>query len=533
MEAMVVCPEPLAAEAGIAVIERGGNAIDAAVAASFTQAAVNPPLCGIGGSGCMNIYEAASGRSTIIHFMAPAGSLAKPDIYADIFVGRRDAVGRYEVEGYVNQMGYKSICVPTFIRGVEVAHRRFGTMPWGELLQPAIRYAKEGFEVYPYIEEYWGAEKEASVVPELDPVSKMRLNEACTHIYLKNGRSYQVGEVLVQTDLARTLEKVAEGGGDAFYQGAIARQIAEDVQAHGGYLTYEDLANYQPQVYEQAVTGTYKGLMVTTDYPPATGVQFVTLFHILDELDLSGYTWNSVEYIDLISRVLHQGFEDRRRYYADPNFNDVPVDMLSSRGHADELRENVLKGVPARSRVDTFEGTTQVSIIDQEGNAVSFTHSTGSGAGVVTEGLGFIYNNMMGPFHPLPGHHDSVAPGKRAVAGCGPLIFLEDGKVQLAIGSPAGSRKTSAVVQTVLNVFEHDMTMQEAVTVPRFHSEEAGVMYLEPAIDEETAQGLENVGYEIRRSAYGGRVQAVLVGADGRLQAGADPRGGGGVGKLE
>lgn len=532
MSAMVVCPEPLAAEAGLEALKQGGNAVDAAVAASFTQAVVNPPLCGIGGSGCMNIFDANTAKSTIIHFMAPAGSLAEPDVFADIYVGRRDAVGRYEVEGYVNQMGYKSIGVPTFIRGVEAAHKRFGTLSWKSLLQPAIRYAREGFEVYPYVQAYWGKDKEASVVPELDPVSKMKLDEACSRIYVKDGRAYQVGEQLVQTDLARTLEQVAEHGGDAFYQGEIARQMAADIQAHDGFITYEDLAHYQPQIYAEPVSGTYRGMRITTDYPPASGVQFVTLFQILDGLDLSDLEWNSVAYIDLVARVLHQGFEDRRRYYADPNFEDVPVDMLTSPAHADELRQNVLAGRPATARTDGYTGTTQVSIVDGAGSAVSFTHSTGSGAGVVTEGLGFIYNNMMGPFHPLPGHHDSVAPGKRAVAGCGPLIFLQNGKVRLVIGSPAGSRKTSAVVQTVLNLFENGMTMQQAVTVPRFHSEEPTVMYLEPAISEQTAEGLAEKGYAIRRSAYGGRVQAILVNEKGELHAGADPRGGGGVGSL-
>ena len=531
MPAMIVCPEPLAAKAGLEVLRAGGNAVDAAVAAAFTQGVTNPPLCGIGGGGCMNYFDAATGKNTIIHFMAPAGSKALPTVWESIYVGRRDNVGRYEVKGYLNQMGYQSICVPTFIRGLAEAHQRFGSMPWKDLLQASIGYARDGFEVYPYVYRFW-AKGKTSVVPEEDPVTKIKLTEACARIYLRNGSTYEVGEWLVQADQAKVLERVANEGAEVFYSGDIGRRIGADIEKNGGFVTYEDMKNYQPLVYDEPTRGTYKGMTVTTDYPPASGVQYLTMFQMLDRLNLALYSHNSVEYIDLVGRVLHQGFEDRKRYYADPNFVDVPLDMLVSRQHADKLLEQVLAGVPASSRNDGYGGTTHMSIVDAKGNAVSLTHSTGSGSGVVTEGLGFIYNNMMGPFNPLPGHHDSVAPGKRAVAGCGPLIVLKNGRVKLVIGSPAGSRKTSGVTQSMLNVFEKGMGMQAAVSAPRFHTEEPGVMYLEPAFSEEVAQGLAAKGYKIERTSYGGRVQAVLVRDDGTLEAGADPRGGGGMGSV-
>ncbi|MFW6116479.1 MAG: gamma-glutamyltransferase [bacterium] len=533
MQAMIVCPEPLAARAGAEVLRQGGNAVDAATAASYVQAVVDPPLCGIGGSGCMNIFDSSSGSSVVVHFMAPAGSKAVPDVFEEIYVGRRDSVGRYEVEGFVNQMGYRSICVPTFVRGVEYAHRRFGTMEWEELLEPAVDYAREGFEVYPYVHRFWVKDQTVSVVPEADPVTKMKLTEACARIYLKDGQPYGVGERLVQSDLARVLESIAHEGADVFYEGSIAGQIATDMEEHGGFVTYEDLRDYEPIVYETPTQGAYQGMTVTSDYPPTSGIQFITLLNILDDMDLSGLEWNSAQYIDLVGRVLHEGFEDRRRYYADPAFVDVPVDMLISEEHAQNLRQNVLDERPATSRVDGYEGTTHLSVVDAQGNAVSFTHSIGSGSGVVTEGLGFVYNNMMGPFNPLPGYHDSVAPGKRAVVGGGPLILLDDGRVRLVIGSPGGSRKTSGVTQVILNLFVENMPMQEAVTVPRFHTEEVGVIYLEPAFSHEVAEGLRRRGYDVEWTSYGARVQAVLVDDDGCLHAGADPRGGGGVGSVE
>lgn len=533
MNDIVVAPEPLAAEAGLEVYRQGGNAVDAAVATAFAQGVVNPLLCGIGGNGCMNVYDASTGVNEMVYFRCPAGSRAHPDVFADKFVGRAEQVGRYEIEGYINQIGYQSICVPTFVSGVAAAHRRFGRLPWKTVLEPAIRYARDGFEVYPYLHRFWRGD---APILEVDPVTRLQTTPGAAALFLKNGTVYEVGERFVQTDLADTLELLAEEGAGVFYTGEIARQIAADLEAHDGFVTYDDLRSYQPEIITP-VAGRYRGHTATADPPPSSGIQVITTLMVLDGLHLGAVPWGTVDYLDLLARVLQSTFQDRARYYGDPRFVDVPIDMLVSPDHAQELRAAVLarKNVGPAGGARGAEGTTHLTTADREGSLVAFTHSIGSISGVVTEGLGFMYNNMMGPFNPMPGHHDSIAPGKIPVLGGGPtILFGEDGRPVVAAGSPAGSRGTAGIIQSIVNAVEHGMSAEDAVSAPRFHSEERAVIFLEEAHSPEVAAGLQQLGYQTERTDYMGRVQMVLKDPEtGRWTGGSDPRGGQGLAVLD
>ncbi len=532
MNDIVVCPEPLAAEAGLEIYEKGGNAVDAAVATAFAQGVVNPLLCGIGGNGCINIYDAERDVNEMVYFRCPAGSKAEPDVFADKAKQRSETVGRYEVEGYINQIGYQSICIPTFVSGVAAAHQRYGRLTWSEVLDPAIGYAREGFEVYPYLHRFWRGD---SPFREIDPIERLKTTPGSEAIFLREGRVYEVGEWFTQPDLAWTLERLAHEGAKAFYHGDIAEKIVADIEAHGGFVTREDMRTYRPEII-RPVRGRYRGYVASADPPPSSGIQVVTTLRVLDGLELDELAHGSVEYVDLLARVLQSTFQDRARYYADPKFEDVPIATLVSEEHARELRTAVLDrdGLGPALPVDGRGGTTHLTTADRQGSVATFTHSIGSISGVVTEGLGFMYNNMMGPFNPHPGHHDSIAPGKIPVLGGGPtILFAEDGQPILAAGSPAGSRGTAGIIQSIVNAVDHNMSAEAAVTVPRFHSEEREVVFLEEDHPQELEDGLRDMGYQTQRTNYMGRVQLVVRDPESsEWTGGSDPRGGRGLAVL-
>jgi gamma-glutamyltranspeptidase/glutathione hydrolase len=532
---MVVCAEPPAAEAGAEILRRGGNAMDAAVAASFAQGVTNPMLCGIGGKGVMTAYRAQTGEMTNIRFWGVAGSKAHPDIFAADYLGQEGAVTRYRVRGDRNEMGYESIMVPGYVLGVYEGWRRFGSrrLDWGDLLEPAIRLARDGFEVYPYLYRFWGP---SAVSDRLQALTRLRVTAASAAIYTRNGRTYEVGERLVQADYARTLARIAVEGPDAFYQGEIAEIIAADMEANGGLFTLQDLQDHQVLISEP-VMGTYRGYQVLSDRPPGCGLLLLELLNIVEGWDLKAMGWNSPEYLDRISRAMQLAFADRARYMADPRFVEVPVGRLTSKEYAAELRRKIDTGQdlgePGWQPVGGM-GTTHLSVLDGQGNAVATTHTLGISSGVVTPGLGFLYNDDMQAFDPVPGHNNSIAPGKMPVNGGAPTILLKEGKVAMVIGSPAGARKLTAELQAIVNVIDFGMGMQEAVSVDRIHSEdEKRVIIIEPSFPEDVAAVLEKMGNTVRRERYTARLSAIWCDPiTGRVQGGADPRGGGGLAEV-
>jgi len=534
MRGVVVCPEPLAAEAGATMLRRGGNAMDAAVAAAFAQAVVDPLHCGIGGVGVLVAHAARTGQTCCIRFWGPVGSLASPDMFAKDLI---QAEGRLVVRGYPNRFGYRSVVVPGFVRGVAEGFRQFGSgrVSWADVLRPAERLARDGFVVDSYVERYWAPDG-----LNLDDVSaqqRLGATASSAQIYLKDGRPYRAGERLVQRDLASTLERLAVTGPDDFYEGAIAASIAADFAAHDGVFTADDLARYRPLIGEP-LWGTYRDLTVATDPPPGSGALVIELLNILEEIDLEAMGWNSPRYHDTLARAMRHVFADRAAYMADPRFHDVPIAIMTSKHYAAECRRRVLSGrgpdvqvvnPGGQSAAPTEGSTTHVSVMDRQGNAVAMTHTNHDASGVVVPGLGFLFNNDMNSFDPRPGRSNSIGPGKTPVTGGAPTLLLKDGRVAMVIGSPAGPLKVTALVQAVLSVTRFGKSIGEAVAADRIHCDSAPIV-LEPSFPDEPADALRRLGNAIVRNSYTARLAAIYDDPrTGRLEAGTDPRGGGGL----
>jgi len=539
MRGMVVCPEPLAAEVGAALLRRGGNAMDAAVGAAFAQCVVDPLHCGIAGVGVLTARAAANGEAFCVRFWGPIGSLASPDMFAADLIESGPGV-RPRVRGHRNRAGYQSVVVPGFVRGMAEGFRRLGSgrLGWGELLAPAARLARDGFIVDQYVERYWAPD--GLNLDDVPAHERLRATPASAKIYLKEDRPYRVGELLVQRDLAFTLDRLADTGPDDFYEGKIGADIAADFAAHGGLFTADDLARYRPLLGEP-LWGTYRDLMVASDPPPGSGALVIELLNILEGIDLEAMGWNSPRYQDTLARAMRYVFADRLTYMADPRFYAVPVEMLTSKPYAAEVRRRVLSGqdprIEPRRRYDqgarVADGTTHVSVLDSEGNAVAITHTNHDASGVVVPGLGFMFNNDMNSFDPVPGRPNSIGPGKMPVTGGAPTLFFKGPDVAMVIGSPAGPLKVTAIVQAVLSVTRFGKSISEAVAADRIHCEGEAIV-LEPSFPEEPAEALRGMGNRIVRNGYTARLAAIYQDPrTGRVEGGTDPRGGGGLAIVE
>lgn len=536
---MIVCPEPQAAQAGAEIFAAGGNAIDAAVGAAFAQGVTNPLLCGIGGTGLFYYYDAANRQTIAMNGEVEIGSRPAPARWRDEFRGRAETIGRYILESEANQVGHQSVMTPGFVKVCWDAWQRYGSrkLSWAELLAPSIRLARSGYTVYPYIAAFWrpGVASDAHDARPGYPalMSKLHATDGAREIYLKSdGSVFESGDQLVLDDYANTLQQLADAGGDDFYSGEIARQAVADFDRHDGLFTGDDLRDYA--VIDQAVLRSdYRGYEITSPAPPGSGAQVMEMLNILAHFDVAGLGHNSIDYIDTFARVQRASFADNVRLKG-TDFDDGPefaAQVMSpqlARYWAERIKEGdriVVHG----GAVDP--GTTHVTAVDEQRNVVSFNHSIGSlaGSGVVTPGLGFLWNNFLGHFNPLPGYPDSIVPGKR-LGGLLPMIVFRDGEPSIGVGAPGGSRIITAVTQSLVNVIDHGMDMGRAVSVPRFHSEEAQLLFIEPSFPPGTDAALQALGNHVQRSTYMSRVQAIRVTEDGALEAGADPRGGGGVG---
>jgi len=539
MRGMVVCPEPLAADAGAEILRRGGNAMDAAFAAAVAQCVTDPMMCGIGGVGVLTAFQASTGEASCVRFHGVVGSKARPDVFtADVLESHAGETA--QVRGHRSSMGYESVVVPGFVRGMAAGLQRWGTgrLSLRDLVAPSVRLAREGFDVYPYLVHFWGPDSPVTDVPPAEV--RLAATAASARIYVRGGRLPRTGERLVQDDYGKTLERLAADGLDSFYDGHIGRAIAADFEAHGGLFTADDLRRYQPLIGEP-LWGTFDGLTVMTDTPPGSGVLVLQILNILEGIDLRAMGWNTPAYLDVLARTLRHVFAGRYIHMADPRFYPVDVATLTSKAWAAEARARVLEGregtpqaQPARGAASGgSEGTTHLSVMDGEGNAVAVTHTNRDASGVVTPGLGFMFNNDMASYDPIPGRRNSVAPGKMPVTGGAPTMFLQDGQVVMVVGSPAGPRKVTALVQSVLNVRYFAMAMAEAVAAERIHCEGEPI-FVEPSFPEDKAEALRRLGHRVEVSRYTARMAAILRDPKtGRLEGGSDPRGGGGLAAVE
>ena len=399
MHQFVVCPEPLAAEAGAEMLRLGGSAIDAAIATAFSQAVVSPEMTSIAGTGVMNIFHAPSGRHVLLDFLGNAGSNATADMY----------VGRPEEQ----QTGYRSIAIPTFVRGTHTAFTMFGSgrVSWAQLIAPAIRQADEGFAVYPYLHQYWRANNPVQQTrAAFDGYRMLSATPACAQIFTAGDRVHAIGERIVQRDLAETLRCIADDGAEAFYTGKIGRRMARDLSDHGAVVTAGDLADCRVAARVPTL-GTYRGLTITTDGFPNVGCFLIEVLNVLEDDDLSVLGADSAEYFELIARALHLAAADRSALAQRRGWSDDQAAQIVSKTYARERRARATGSDTARDPGTGAGGTTHVSTYDREGSAVSFTLNR-HGVRVVTPGLGFIYNNGMQGTTPCPTGRIRSHPGR-------------------------------------------------------------------------------------------------------------------------
>jgi gamma-glutamyltranspeptidase/glutathione hydrolase len=514
---MIVCPQPQAAQAGLEVLRRGGNAVDAAVTCAFVQGVIDPQMCGIGGCGVMLVHSPQHG-DVLLEFYGTAGSLAREDQWESIFI--REAADRYGyvLEGWVNDVGYGSVCVPGTVAGLHEAQTRFGTISWEEAIEPAIPLARDGCAVSGFMHGFWTTDYGPDVVPS---AQRIQATPAARALYTHDGRLYAIGEVMVQADLARTLERLAAEGPDAFYRGAIADAIAADFGANGGYVTKEDLESYRVNVTEP-IRGSYRGLSVVAAGPPAGGLTLLQMLNFLEGYDLSAHGWPSTEAARLLVEAMAWAVADRELHVADPRFVDIPVGSLADKNYAAKAR------VVVADRADT----TQVCVVDDGGNAVSLTHTLGSSSGVVTPGLGFGYNDYMNCFDPRPGRPNSISPGKTRVTMMTPAMLFDSRKLRVCVGAPGGTKIVTGVLQVLVNVVDHEMSAVEAVSAPRVDFQGDAVQ-AEARIPHAVIEGLRQRGYKVNPRTlnydpYFSRPQVIVADRDGFLSGASDPRKDGG-----
>ncbi|MDX2328496.1 gamma-glutamyltransferase [Sinorhizobium medicae] len=466
--ATIVAPQPEAVEAGAHVLERGGNAIDAALACAFVQGVVDPQMAGIGGFGSMHVHMPKKGVHEVLEFYARAPLKATPDMWLGAIKHQsRDGFG-YVLEGNVSDIGYLAVCTPGSLKGYETALRDYGTFDWADLIAPAIRYARDGFMIRSHMHWYWT--KDQSDDGFANTYEKLRYSVTGRRVYFhEDGDIRNVGEMLVNTDMAQTLERIAHSGGsDIFYHGEIAEQIAEDFKANGGLIDRQDLARYELSRVKP-VWGEYRGHRIATSPPPGSGFPMLELLHIMEQFDVGTMQHGSAQHIRILFEAMKRMTIDKDAHMGDPAYVEVPYEKLLSRDHAAALAASIKAGERAHvSRLDRSQReTTHISVIDKDGNAVAMTHTLGSPSGAITDGLGFMYNGTMSRFNPVPGKPGSIAPGKRRPSSAAPTIVFKDDEPSIVIGAPGGSYIAPAVAQCLMNMIDFGMPVLEAVVAPR------------------------------------------------------------------
>ncbi len=529
-ECMISAPQPEAVEAGLAVFKNGGNVMDAAIAAAMVQTVVDPQMCGIAGFGSMQIMMPGRNENLFIDFHGSAPLAVTPDMWEDLIERECDDGFGFVLKGRVNEFGYRSMTSPMTLRAFDKALSEYGTMPLGEVLKPAIDYCFNGFEIRPKVHAFWMQPAQAGRMERIAVVNKL---SAARKIYLNDdGELLQVGDLLKNPDMGRTYKQIADEGVGVFYEGKIAKAIDADMQANGGLLTKKDLAQCQP-VVNSPLRGSYRGFDIASNPLPGGGLMIIEMLNILENFDLAAMGHNSSAYIATVAEAMKLATIDKDRSMGDPNFIDVPIAELSSKAYARSLAERIRNG--DKANVERFntgapesKDTTHLVVADSDGNIVNVTHSLGSSSGVITEGLGFMYNNCMMVFDPRPDQIGSLAPGKARFTAMCPTILSKDGAAMLALGAPGGTTITMGVLQAILNVVDFGMTAQNAVSAPRFCAT-SNRIELTNRIFRSVESELNSKGYETIRYAASyitPIVHAIRI-IDGKLDGGADPSGDG------
>ncbi len=512
---MVTSLHPLSSMAGMQILLMGGNAFDAAVATAFATTVVDPKDSTIGGQGFAMLFVAKEQQVKALNFYGTAPQAATIEA----------------LKGKDYRSGYLSTPVPSNLKGYEALHKAYGSLPWREVIQPAIDLAENGFVV---TEEF----------SELVKLLQDNLNYPSTRrVFFPGGRIPRPGEIFKQPDLARTLRRVADEGADAFYRGDIARSIAAFYKANSGLLTYEDLANYEAK-WVEPISTTYHGYTVFTQPPNSSGIALLMQLNLLETFDLPSLKLNSADYLHLIGEVQRLAIADRNRYVADPEFTSVPISRLLSKEYANERRklialDQTMPSVPPPAGPTSppdKANTTHLCVVDAAGNMVSLTQTLGAwfGSGVVAADTGVLFSNQMRHLHTDPASPSKVGPGRRPRSNQSPLIVLKDGQPYMAIGTPGNDGIWQRMAQVLVNIFDYGMDIQRAVTEPRMiygGFQETGteippIFSVEDRIPDATVSALRSKGYKIELiPSDEGCVNGIIRDpATGFLYGGADPR---------
>ena len=521
----VVTAHHIASKVGVDILKKGGNAVDAAIAVKFALAVVYPNAGNLGGGGFM-VYRSKSGEVNSLDFREKAPSKAQKDMYLD-----KEGNPITDLSLY----GQLAAGIPGAVAGMDEAFKKYATLSWKELVQPAIELAENGFAITAMQAREFNGYKERFI--------KFNPNGAA----IIKDTEWKEGDIFVQKELGETLKRIAHQGRDGFYKGKTADYIVAEMKRGNGIITHKDLEDYQA-VWRKPIVGEYKGHKIISMPPPSSGgIALMALLQSVEKYPLAQWGFQSDSTIRAMVESERRVYADRATHLGDPDFYRVPVEHLTSAAYNQSRMANVSLAKATDSetiKAGKFPGyeseeTTHYSIVDKDGNAVSLTTTINGSYGslVWVYGAGFLLNNEMDDFSVKPGtpnmygllggKANSVEPGKRMLSAMTPTIVEKDGKLKMVVGTPGGSTIITSVFQTILNVLEFGMTAQESVSAPRFHHQwKPDRIDVEAnAIDEKTRVSLEKDGYKLHKRGNIGRVENIIVLPNGKLQAGADHRG--------
>lgn len=524
---LAISSNELANKIGKDVLNKGGNAIDAAVAVGYALAVVHPAAGNIGGGG-FAVIHLANGENITLDFREKAPLKATKDMYLD---------KKGNVIPEASTIGYLAAGVPGTVAGMSAMLEKYGTKKLSELIAPAIELAQKGFVI---------TQRQGETMAEAKKdFSKFASSKK--YFLKKDGSSYKEGDIFVQKDLGKTLELIQKEGSKAFYHGKIADLIVKDMAKNGGIISKEDLANYNV-VWRKPVIGNYRGYEIVSMAPPSSGgTHIIEILNVMENADIGALGFGSSKTIHIMAEAMRQAYADRSVFMGDPDFIKVPVAKLIDKAYAKKIYQNILPNAatpsfkinPGLGQIHEGHNTTHYSVADKWGNAVSVTYTINAsyGSAAAVDGAGFLLNNEMDDFSIKPGtpnlyglvggDANAIEPNKRPLSSMSPTIVLKDGKLFMVVGSPGGARIITTVLQVISNVIDHKMDISEAIEAPRFHMQwlPDEIRIEKYGMVQDVKDNLKKMGYQIVTKPVMGDVNAIVIDPKTHIMYGSgDPR---------
>jgi gamma-glutamyltranspeptidase/glutathione hydrolase len=527
---IVVSASAIASDIGRDILKAGGNAIDATVATAFALAVTWPSAGNIGGGGFI-VYVDKNSKSTTLDFREKAPLAASESMFLD---------DKGKLIKDINRIGVLSAGTPGTVAGLFYAHKKYGKLPWKKLVEPAIQLAIKGIPFSYVLNEHSNQQKEI-----------WKKYPSTAKVMLKNGADvYEFGEIWKQPDLANTLKQIRDNGQDGFYKGETAKKLTDFIKAQGGLISQKDLDEYQA-IERKPITGSYRDYSIVTMGPPSSGgIALVEMLNILEGYELNKLGYKSADYVHVLTESMKRGFADRAEFLGDPEFNDnMPINKLTSKEYAKRLRDGIKMDIASVCDSSKFgqiydggQNTTHLSVMDNEGNAVSMTYTIEQsyGSQVIADGLGFFLNDEMGDFNPVPNltnrqgqigtKPNLISPGKRMLSSMTPTILLRDNKPVIIIGAPGGRTIINSVLQVIINVVDLNMNIAQAIEEPRIHHQwlpdRIGFQWL--SLSKDTQLKLKERGHELFElqpsQTFGGAMGIMFDNKKGYIHGAADSR---------